>query len=267
MKRSFTCLAVLLAAGCASRPASPPVVAVAPAPVAAPALLPPGATPGMLVPAALADGSFPTPNQRVSAAAALWHLRAGLNVAALSCPGEQGATITAGYNALLAAHRAELKAAEATYAAEYRGGGAPDWRDRYDNAMTRLYNFFSQTPVRPAFCAAAAEVLGQAAAIQAPALASFAVADLPLLDRPFVDFYRAYDAWRQGMARPVIAVSAASPAMPASQAPVRPLAATPSPAAPPPAAPPRAVSPPRLSAPPRLDLDLSTLPVDPPSGS
>lgn len=239
------CLVALLLAGCVAKTPAPSIVAVVPPPAAPPAAMPPGATPGMLVPAALADGSFPTPNQHVSAAAALWHLRAGLNVAALSCPAEQGAAITTGYNALLGAHAAELKAAEASYAAEYRSSGDPQWRDRYDNAMTRLYNFFSQTPVRPGFCTAAGQVLAQAAAVPAGSLNAFAAGELGTLDRPFVDFYRAYDAWRMAsMPRPVIAVSAAAPPSP-----------TPLP------------TPPRLAGtPPQLQLDLSTLPSDAPTG-
>lgn len=242
-----------LLAGCATRSVDVatvvPPVAPAPAPIAPP--LPAGATPGMRVPVALADGSFPTPNQHLSAAATLWHLRAGLNVAALACPGVQGATITASYNALLRQEKAALAAAEASYAAEYRQGGG-DWRDRYDDSMTRLYNFFSQTPVRTSFCTASEGVAAQLAALPAGGLDAFSAEELATLDRPFVEFYRAYDAWRTVAARQsVIAVSAASPAIvTASRAP--------------------AMSNPLLpgkAAPPRLALDLGTLPVDAPTGS
>lgn len=247
MVRSLVVSTALLLAGCASRPPAPPVVALAPPPpVAPPPMLPPGATPGMLVPVALADGRFPTPNQGVSAAAATWHLRAGLNVAALACPAEQGAAITAGYNALIAAHKAELKTAEASYAAEYRAAGDAQWRDRYDNAMTRLYNFFSQTPVRVGFCAAAGQVLAQATAVPVGSLGAFATGELPTLDRPFTDFYRAYDAWRTAStAQPMIAAAT-------------PPATTPVPGP--------AVAP-RATAPPRLHLDLATLPPGDPTGS
>jgi len=242
MKRSWISVAALLVSGCASRPAPAPVtVAAVPLPAPAP-VLPAGASPGMLVPAALPDGSYPTPNQHVSVAAAVWHLRSGLNVAALACPAEQGASITAGYNALLATHRAELKAAEARYSAEYRSTGDAGWQDRYDDAMTRLYNFFSQTPARAAFCAAAVEVTATTAAVPVGGLGAVATAELGRLDRPFADFYRAYDAWRMAsVARTVIAVSASTPAASAPQAP----------------------SP---GAAPRLELDLSRLPAELPSG-
>lgn len=199
----------LLVTGCASTPApvamvTPPPAAMTTTPVAP---LPEGATPGMTIPAVLPDGSYPTPNRALSAAATLWHVRAGLNVAALACRGEQGQAIVTGYNALLSAEKAPLAQAEASYAAEYRASGDPAWRDRYDDDMTRLYNYFSQTPPRAAFCAAAAEALTRLAGADTASLNGIAAAELPALDRPFPDFYRAYDAWRAAI-RPVIAVAA-----------------------------------------------------------
>jgi len=248
--RSWIVVATVLVAGCASKPPAPVAVAIAPPapPPPPPATLPPGATPGMLVPTALADGSFPTPNQGLSVAAAVWHLRAGLNVAALSCPAQQGATITAAYNALLAGQKAELKDIEARYAAEYRSAGGADWRERYDGAMTRLYNFFSQTPVRTSFCAAAERVVAQLAALPADGLPAFAEREVATLDQPFIDFYRAYDAWRTSVGRPVMAVMASAPSTPSAM-----MAST--------------AATGQRSAPPRLHLDLSQLPSDPPAGS
>ena len=237
--------AALLLAGCAGHRA--PLAAVDAAPpveVAAPAL-PPGATPGMLVPQALADGSFPTPNRGLAGAAAIWHLRSGLNVAALACPGEEGAAIRAGYNAWLTRDKAPLARAATTYAAQYRARGGP--ADGYDDAMTRLYNFFSQTPVRPALCTAATAILAEVATVDAAALPGFAEERLAVLDRPFIDFYRAYAAWRDGNApRLASATAAATPPTPVAVA---------------------ALPPPRADRPtptrrPALSLDLSTLPAD-----
>ena len=111
-------------------------------------------------------------------------------------------TIVAGYNALLSAQKPVLAKAEATYASEYKAGGG-DWQDRYDDSMTRLYNFFSQSPARDAFCAAAGTVLAQSTGLTAEALPAFAAQNLPLLERPFTDFYRAVDAWRGRTVRPV----------------------------------------------------------------
>ena len=195
---------LFLAAGltaCASRP---PVVAVAPVPapvaVAAAPALPPGMSPTMAVPAMLPDGSYQTPNRDLTPAATLWHFRAALNVAALACRGTQGDEIVAAYNAMLTRRRTTLSAAETRYAAEWRDGGG-DWRDRYDDSMTRLYNYFSLSPARPAFCAAAAQVLVDVATVPDTAMPGFAASELAVLDRPFTDVYRAFDAWR-GARRP-----------------------------------------------------------------
>jgi hypothetical protein len=199
MSRRFALLSVTalgLLAGCTSKPrtvaaVAPPVIMV---PVPAPTM-PKGASPTIVIPVALADGTYPTPNRNLTAAAKVWHLRAALNVAALACRGPQEVAIIAGYNALLSAQKPVLAKAEATYASEYKSGGG-DWQDRYDDSMTRLYNFFSQSPARDDFCAAAGAVLAQSAGLSAEALPAFAAQNLPALERPFTDFYRAVDAWR-----------------------------------------------------------------------
>lgn len=202
MTRSFkisAATALVLLAGCSNQPTPPALVIAPPAPAPIPVMtaqMPKGASPSTIVPTAFADGSYPTPNRVLTPAATIWHMRVGLNVAALACRGAQEATIVAGYNALLTTHKAALVTAEATYAAEYRKAGG-DWRDRYDDAMTRLYNFFSQSPARDEFCAAAGAVLAEAQAVPADGLGGFAQTRLVRLDRPFTDFYRAVDAWRR----------------------------------------------------------------------
>ncbi len=206
MSRRFALLSVTalgLLAGCAQKPrtvaqVAPPVIMV---PVPAPAM-PKGASPTIVIPVALADGTYPTPNRNLTTSAKVWHLRAALNVAALACRGPQEVVIVAGYNALLSAQKPVLAKAEATYASEYKSGGG-DWQDRYDDSMTRLYNFFSQSPARDDFCAAAGTVLAQSAGLTAEALPTFAAQNLPVLERPFTDFYRAVDAWRGRTVRPV----------------------------------------------------------------
>ncbi len=211
MTRSFsfyaTTAGMVLLAGCSVQPTAPALVIAPPRPAPVPVMvaqMPRGASPTTIVPTPFADGSYPTPNRVLTQAATIWHLRVGLNVAALACRGAQEATIVAGYNALLTTHKAALVAAEATYAAEYRKAGG-DWRDRYDDAMTRLYNFFSQSPARDEFCAAAGAVLAEAQAVPAADLTGFAQTRLVRLDRPFTDFYRAVDVWRgRTTARPEV---------------------------------------------------------------
>lgn len=199
-----TILAVSLAA-CASKPApvtlvAPPVVAT----LAGPAM-PVGAYAGMRVPARLPDGRYPTPNLGLTPDAAMWHLRGALNVAALACR-EGGDPLVAGYNALLTGRRAVLVQVERRYAAQWKAGSAAG-RDGYDDAMTRLYNFYAQPVGHAGFCAAAAETLALLPAVADADLPAFAVQRLASLDRPFTDFYAAYDAWAMGQ-RPIIAVAA-----------------------------------------------------------
>jgi hypothetical protein len=209
---SIAFAAGLVLAGCSAR--QPEVVAIAAPPPPPPPVvaipMPDGATPNMLIPAKLPDGSYPTPNRGLSQAGALWHLRAGLNVAALACRGPDEAVVVARYNAMLSAQKAALATAQKALEAEYRAAGK-DWQDRYDDAMTRLYNYYSQTPARAQFCAAAVQLLGEAAAVSPASLPAFATTRLGELDRPFTDFYRAYDAWRfQTRAAPAITYAAAA---------------------------------------------------------
>lgn len=159
MRRLFL-LAVGLLGACTVRPVPVPV-ALAPAPVAVASVEAPPA---------------PTPiNAGLSPAATLWHLRAGLNVAALAC---RASDLAPGYNALLARDAVALRAAEAAYAAEYQAEGGV-WRQRYDDEMTRLYNFWGRAQGRDGLCAAAAEALAD------PALTDDAPARLAALDRAF----------------------------------------------------------------------------------
>lgn len=184
-----------LASACAGpeRSAAPaPFPIAAPPPVQTAAPRPPnGAAPSLTIPARLADGSYATPNRGVSPAAAAWHLRAALNVAALNCNDPH---LAPAYNRFLKTHKATLKDAHRTLAREFGDQSA------FDPAMTRLYNYFAQPPVMAQFCAAAAPLLHQAAALPAGSLAGFAPAALVEIDRPFTDFYARYDAWRGDLA-------------------------------------------------------------------
>ncbi|QNA86006.1 hypothetical protein G4G27_19990 [Sphingomonas sp. So64.6b] len=190
--------ALLAMPGCATRqvalaPPPPPMVPV-PLPPSLP--MPAGAHPGMAIPVMLGDGSYPTPNRDLSAAASVWHLRAGLNFAALACRGPQAGIIVANYNAMLTGRKTVLAEAERSLAAEYRAIGGAVWRDSYDDAMTRLYNYYAQAPARTALCDTADRILAEAVTVPAESFTLFAAARLPELDRSFTDFYRAYDAWR-----------------------------------------------------------------------
>jgi hypothetical protein len=207
---------LLIAAGCSNRP-EPLAVQPEPAPfVALPA--PPPVTPI---------------NRGLSDAASVWHVRVALNVAALACRGPQELAIVADYNAFLAANKPALAAAQAALSAEYRSGGG-DWQDRYDDAMTRLYNFFSQAQARQQFCATAAAVLAETRTLAPAAIGAFAGSRLVLLDRPFAETLAPAGGYPVA---PVIAAAA-------------------------PAAPARAVAMPRaavVAAPPRVSVSAATL--------
>jgi len=195
---AWTAMALLSLAGCAGRVDKDVAAApspVPPTPIAVVHPMPKGTYAGMAVPALLADGRYATPNRDLSGDGALWHLRAALNVAALACRGPDESAIVAGYNGFLMQQRTALAAAQARLTAEYAAGGG-DWQDRYDDQMTRLYNFFSQSFGREAFCNAAAATLADSGGIAAADLPGFAAGRLAVLEKPFTDVYAAYDRWR-----------------------------------------------------------------------
>lgn len=147
---------------------------------------PAGTAAGLSVP----DPDAATINSGVGGEEALWHVRAALNVAALSC-GQRagGAEIVRRYNALLTDRKPMLAAAYADEAGR---------RDQaaLDRHMTQLYNFFAQPPAQSGFCAAAAEVSGRAESLSA----ADATAALHRLEAPILDYYRAYAGYRRDLA-------------------------------------------------------------------
>lgn len=182
-------------------PAPLPVPAPVPTQAAAPRA-PDGAAANLIIPARLADGSYATPNRSVSAAAAAWHLRAAFNVAALNC---NDPALAPAYNRFLKAHRGALKDAHHALTREYGDAAS------FDPAMTRLYNYFAQPPVMAQFCATAAPLLHQVAAMPAAELPTAAPTALAQVDRPFTDFYARYDAWRVDLAAWRAGAPAATP--------------------------------------------------------
>ena len=175
--------AIAAVTACASRPKEVAVVMPPPEPAPVPVYVTPPITPI---------------NRGLSPAATVWHMRVALNVAALACRGAQEAMIVQRYNALLSAHKPTLASAETQLEAQYRAGGG-DWQDRYDDSMTRLYNFFSQAQARDAFCTAAVATLTEAERLAPGELQAFAAAVLPTLDAPFAEMLAP---------RPMIALSA-----------------------------------------------------------
>lgn len=212
-------VAIAVVTGCASRPKEVAVAVPPPEPAPVPVYVTPPISPI---------------NRGLSPAATVWHMRVALNVAALACRGAQEATIVQRYNAMLATHKTTLASAETALEGQYRAGGG-GWQDRYDDAMTKLYNFFSQAQARDAFCTQAAATLAETERLTPGELQSFAAAVLPTLDAPFAAML---------VPRPVIAAAApigVPVAAPVST--VLPMAAPAPVPAPAPAVAPRAVAP------------------------
>jgi hypothetical protein len=97
----------------------------------------------------------------VAAGEDLWHLRSGLNVAALNCRGPNLPNIAPAYNRLLRKHSSTLALAADTEKARFRGKGG-NWQRGYDTHLTQVYNRFSNSRNRKAFCNVAAKVAARA---------------------------------------------------------------------------------------------------------
>ncbi|WP_296679201.1 hypothetical protein [Novosphingobium sp.] len=93
----------------------------------------------------------------------LWHLRAGLNVAALYCRGNGRERVAPAYAKLLSRHKGLLASA---YAAEQRSQGRG-----FDHHLTQVYNRFALQRSPKRFCAAAADVADEAAVMDSSTLA------------------------------------------------------------------------------------------------
>jgi hypothetical protein len=187
-------LAVAISA-CASplAPVQPPPIVAAPPPP--PPTMPPGGFIGMKSPTKRADGAYFTPNLDNTDQAAVWHLRNALNVAALGCD-QAGGGIREPYNAWIKTHAAVIDRYYQAYIREWQAPGWWDWQRVYDDNQTRIYNFYAQPAMRAAFCAVARGEIAQVSQVADDDLPIFARAALLRLDRPFVEFYAAYDAWR-----------------------------------------------------------------------
>ena len=89
-------------------------------------------------------------NQDISSEEAIWHLRAGMNVAALNCGTAGHAAVDSGYNRMLEQHRQMLAAA---YDAEtLRFGKDRAGVREMDRHQTGLYNFFANIRSLTQFC-------------------------------------------------------------------------------------------------------------------
>lgn len=195
MYRRLLLAAPLLLIACA-RAEPPRIVVVTPAPapvVTARPIAPSGFAASFVTPPRDALGDYATPNHGIGDGERLWHLRAALNVAALAC---RESDMAPAYNAMLARLSAPFAAANTQTEAVYRARHAAAWRDTHDDAMTRLYNWFSQPFAKPQLCRAAADALTEAQTIDPALAADFARRHLPVVEAAVLDGYRRWDAYR-----------------------------------------------------------------------
>lgn len=97
----------------------------------------------------------------------VWNLRAGLNVAALSCRGRDRRPVAGDYARLLSHHRELLAIA-------YRQEQARQGVAAFDRQQTRLYNGFANQASPIYFCQAAESIAQRANALQSAALVTAA---------------------------------------------------------------------------------------------
>jgi hypothetical protein len=203
--RSGCIVTIALLAGCtpppppAPPPAPPPPVIILPTPAPAPMPMPvpPNqAAPNLVIPITDVTGRRLTPHVDLSPQQALWHLRIGLNVAALNCRGPDEQILVNNYSAFLRNNRAAIAAAERWVIRDLGTRNGTNGIAVRDTLSTRLYNYFAQPPVHDGFCAVATRIAAAAAVEPTANILNFAPVRLAELDQPFVDFYAAYSRYQ-----------------------------------------------------------------------
>lgn len=202
-KTRLTLAMAMVAVLAACQPPPPPPPAAPPPPVAytprAPTT-PFGASTTTIVPTLRADGLRQTINRDLGPLETVWHVRAALNVAALSCTAPQYGRIIDDYNVFIKKNRKFLRNANNAIKAKFRreiGAGSKAAHDRH---QTSLYNFWSFSPLRRPFCDQAVEISQRAVLTETGDLKSFAAAALTQLEKPFDDFYAAYEQYERDLA-------------------------------------------------------------------
>ncbi|MCW1431021.1 hypothetical protein [Novosphingobium sp. JCM 18896] len=105
--------------------------------------------------------------RRAEGSEAIWGLRAGLNVAALSCRGRGRQPVAPAYARMLTRHRGLLATA-------YREEQGRQGLGAFDRQQTRVYNTFANQASPARFCQAASTVAQRANALDSTQFASAA---------------------------------------------------------------------------------------------
>ncbi len=118
-------------------------------------------------------------NAGLNSGETLWHLRAALNVAALSCRAPQYALMGPNYNKMLKLHKATLLRAVGSESTKYGNGAA---NDRH---QTQLYNFYASPVAQAQMCWSASGLMEKMLALPSASLESAAPKFLAELEAPF----------------------------------------------------------------------------------
>jgi hypothetical protein len=193
-------LGAMALAGCGE--SKPVAVALPPAPVAPPVVIPPrpyppvGAPANMAIPALGPDGVRMTVNAHLTPNQTLWNFRSAYNVAALNCQRPEHAEIITGYRAFLKKHARGLTTANRGVDTEFKakyGAGFIRPREAY---MTQVYNYFANPVTLRAFCDASLAMSREAQEVAPANLSIFSETELPKLEQVFEAFFRAYEQYR-----------------------------------------------------------------------
>lgn len=198
---------VALLAACAPKPAPMPIPTPTPTPAPPPVVVipPRPLTPGSAaitqqLPPRGADGQFMTMNSGITGERAFWHLKTGLNVAAIGCRGPEEATLVAAYNQIIKAHTRFIQTAEKKVIAELGKANRTTGIKERDRLSTQLFNYFAQPPAQRQFCERAVGLAQTVATTPSAQLTVNAASQLATLDQPFIDFYEAFARYQTEVA-------------------------------------------------------------------
>ncbi len=196
-------IGVSLLAACAPKaPPPPPPPPPAPVEIIPYRPLPPsGATYIMAIPSRGSDGRHVTPLRNITDDERVWFFRSAWNVAALNCIGPGYEPILTGYAAFLKDNAKALKAINTRIdQATRKKQSSRDAMMSREKSMTIVYNYFALPPARDQFCQTALRMASLTAATPKPDAATLAAAHFVEWERPFENFFTAYEQYQRDSA-------------------------------------------------------------------
>lgn len=204
-------VAVLAACQQVAPPPPPPAPVVQPQYTPRAPTTPFGASTTTIVPTLRADGLRQTINRDLGPLETLWHVRAALNVAALSCTAPQYGRLIDDYNAFITNNKSHLRKTNNAVIQKFRREVGNGYKSAHDRHQTSLYNYWSFSPLRRPFCDQAVEVSQRAIVTPSAGLNDFAASALTQLEQPFTDFYAAYEQYEKDLEAWRVQYSGATP--------------------------------------------------------